>query len=738
MKGHHEFTVRTHSEGTTRVEHQLGGHFWTQKRFDAPVNSEVILFVKSLNEQNKMIEAEWSMKDFYREKQVRSFKVCSISKDEIRLNVHNGDDHIIPNGPDYSYPFVESDMGKMLSLRISRILDNNTLEFDLKGFVDLRKTIVPYLINTNLRPYQINAKVEIYDKWKSGHKSVLLQMPTGTGKTRLFSSIVREFHYASEKDNIKRVLLVVHREELVLQIRDTLSQYYRLKAGIIKNGYEEEPKIPIQIASIQTLKNRELTRIPSLVIIDEAHHATADTYLELWKRFPDAYFLGVTATPYRLTGEGFTELFETLITTPTFNKFIEDGFLCPMKYYAVKEKRKFLSLVGMKGGDYKESELAEYLDTEKSRNVLVRTYQELVDGKKGIVYCVTKNHSKYVKEAYSNAGIPAEHIDADTTPDLRKEIISKFQKGHIKVLCNVDIFSEGFDCPDIEFVQLARPTKSLSKYLQQIGRCSRLHASKTYGVILDNVGNHLENGIFNTNWDWDYYFRGYKTDEKDSESFGERTGKKDWKIEDEDDDLYLILDPGIEENKKRDEKNIEINLYHFLDKDLKQRYYRIQNIGYTDDQVCDVLKMLHSDQYEEANHKYKNYQKLKNELEKLKLQRVEFEQIIIEVKVELSEFDASKISIEVLAEFPDLEAVYTKLMDTGIFSESEIKRMLKQKMAKEYADFIQRSEEKSKEVEHLKELLSEFNEKVEIIDEQIFKINERIYQMVEPLLDDTL
>ena len=148
---------------------------------------------------------------------------------------------------------------------------NNLLEFDINGFVDLRKAIVPYYINTDLRQYQIKAKVEIYDKWKMGLKSVLLQMPTGTGKTRLFCSMVREFHIASQKDDIRRVLLVAHREELILQIRDTLSKIFRLRAGIIKNGHKEEPTVPIQIASIQTLKNRELARIPSLVIIDEAH-----------------------------------------------------------------------------------------------------------------------------------------------------------------------------------------------------------------------------------------------------------------------------------------------------------------------------------------------------------------------------------------------------------------------------------------------------------------------------------
>jgi superfamily II DNA or RNA helicase/methyl coenzyme M reductase subunit D len=737
MLGHQTFTVRTHSEGTTRVEHQLGGHYWTKKKLDAPENTQVILFVKEFNDQNKTIDSEWSMKHLYREKQTRNFKVSSISKDEIRLKGNNGDNHIIPNGPDYSYPFVESDMGKIIALPINKIFNhNNLLEFDINGFVNLRKAIVPYYINTDLRQYQIKAKVEIYDKWKRGLKSVLLQMPTGTGKTRLFCSMVREFHIASHKDDIRRVLLVAHREELILQIRDTLSKNFGLKAGIIKNGYEEEPKIPIQIASIQTLKNRELTRIPSLVIIDEAHHAKAETYLDLWKRFPEAYFLGVTATPYRLTGEGFTDLFDALITTPSISQFTEDGFLAPIKYYAVKEKRKFLSLVGMKGGDYKESDLEEFLDTEKSRNILVRTYQELAEGKKGLVYCVTKKHSKFVKEAYRNAGVPAEHIDGDTPPEIRKEIISRFIKGHIKVLCNVDIFSEGFDCPDIEFVQLARPTKSLSKYLQQIGRCTRTHASKLYGIILDNVGNQLENGIFNHEWDWDYYFRGYRVDVLDSENLGFGNSSREWKLEEEDDNLELILDPGIEETdpEKQYKENFEISFHHFLDQDLKSRYKKIHAIGYSEDEVLKVLNLLHPLQFEFAESQFMKYQKSKSELEKFKNQRIEFEQEIIKKKIELSESIEVDEERDVLPEFPNLHKFYSTLKATGQFNEFELQSITKHKMPIEYELFLKRKEETIVDMSSLQEDIDELSEKIEMVDEQIFNLNEDIFQMVEPLL----
>lgn len=738
MKGHQTFFIRKHSDNTTRVEHKLGGYYWTQKKFDAPENTEVTLFVKEYHPENQTLHAEWSMLYLYKENQVRNFNVLSIGEDSVSIMGKSGDKHFLPNGPNLNYPFAESDMGKVLSLKIKRILrDENDLEFDLDAYLDQKNTIVPYLINTDLRPYQIQSKMEIYRFWQDGHRNILLQMPTGTGKTRLFCSIVREFFIASTKDDIKRVLLVVHREELVLQIRDTLSKNYQLGAGIIKNGYQEEPRIPIQIASIQTLKNRTLPRKPTLVIIDEAHHATAETYLDLWKRFPEAYFLGVTATPYRLTGEGFTSLFDKLVTSPSINAFIADGYLSPLKYYAVKEKRKFLSLVGMRGGDYRENELSEFLDTEKSRNVLVRTYQELAFGKKGIVYCVTKHHSQFVKEAYCAAGIPAEHIDADTQPELRKEIIAKFKKGAIKVLCNVDIFSEGFDCPDIEFVQLARPTRSLSKYLQQIGRSTRPHQSKSFGIILDNVGNHLENGIFNTDWDWLYFFQGFNTEELDKEGIVRpgSTSRLGPYAEEEDDNLYLILDPEVRDTETDSEgiEFMEINRFHFFDGDLQTRFHKILAIGYSEEEAFRVIELLHNEAFQIASKKFNDFGKLKVELEKLKAQRVEFEQQIMLAKVDLSEADAPKYDLGLMSDFPDLKLIFDKLSETGILSEEEMLNILKEKRAKEYQAFLERCREKSSLIEGLKESLTELNEKLEIIDEQVVKLNQRIFEIVSPI-----
>ena len=375
---------------------------------------------------------------------------------------------------------------------------------------------MPYLaniehLNHGLREYQIKAKEEIYNSWNDGNRSVLLQMPTGTGKTRLFTSIIREFtQVAISEHSEAKFLVVAHREELISQAKAELSQQYNIHCGIIKAQYPEEFHKPVQIASIQTLRNRKIRGDVKLVIVDEAHHATANTYRDLWERFPNARFLGVTATPFRLDGSGLSDLFDDLITSPQIDYFIKKMYLSNVKYYAVPDsKLPDLSNVRTTAGDYNDKDLIEEIgNNEIIQSKLIESYKKYVNDKKGIVYTINHQHSEMVKSAYEAHGIPAEIVDANTSADERTKIIEDFKNGYLKVLCNVDIFTEGFDCPDIDFVQLARPSKSLTKYLQQVGRCMRTSPGKTYGYVLDNVGMYKENGLFNNNWDWESYFYG--------------------------------------------------------------------------------------------------------------------------------------------------------------------------------------------------------------------------------------
>lgn len=367
-----------------------------------------------------------------------------------------------------------------------------------------------------LRPYQTNSKLDIYQAWKSS-KSVLFQMPTGTGKTRLFVSIIKDIRKISVAKKIipqPRILVLAHRTELIEQISDTLQSKYHITCGIIKSGIKENNDAIVQVASVQSL-SRRLARwqdIPfQYIVIDEAHHALAATYKKICKTFPNAYILGVTATPYRLSGEGFRKMFGRLVTSMPVQSFIEQGYLSAFKYYSIPLNSKLqydINNISEYGadGDYLERALCEICNTGHIRAKLVKAYHTYAKGKKGIVYTINKQHNKSVAEQYRAEGLRVADIDSDTPSEERKRIVNDFKNSKIDIICNVNIFSEGFDCPDLEFVQLARPTQSLSLYLQQVGRALRTSPNKSRAIILDNVGIYNKFGLPNQLIDWQRYF----------------------------------------------------------------------------------------------------------------------------------------------------------------------------------------------------------------------------------------
>lgn len=367
-----------------------------------------------------------------------------------------------------------------------------------------------------LRPYQTNSKLDIYQAWKSS-KSVLFQMPTGTGKTRLFVSIIKDIRKISVAKKIipqPRILVLAHRTELIEQISDTLQSKYHITCGIIKSGIKENNDAIVQVASVQSL-SRRLARwqdIPfQYIVIDEAHHALAATYKKICKTFPNAYILGVTATPYRLSGEGFRKMFGKLVTSMPVQSFIEQGYLSAFKYYSIPLNSKLqydINNISEYGadGDYLERALCEICNTGHIRAKLVKAYHTYAKGKKGIVYTINKQHNKSVAEQYRAEGLRVADIDSDTPSEERKRIVNDFKNSKIDIICNVNIFSEGFDCPDLEFVQLARPTQSLSLYLQQVGRALRTSPNKSRAIILDNVGIYNKFGLPNQLIDWQRYF----------------------------------------------------------------------------------------------------------------------------------------------------------------------------------------------------------------------------------------
>ena len=332
-------------------------------------------------------------------------------------------------------------------------------------------------------------------------QSVMVQMPTGTGKTHLLAAIVKE---VIQQPGKSCVWIIAHRRELVSQINDTLKSF-----GISSKGNQ------VLVMSIQWLSRHydEMTKAPKLIVIDEAHHALAETYKELWERFPKAKFLGLTATPCRLNRMGFTDLFETLVSSYTIGKFIQLGYLAPFDYVSIRpdsEEQKLVDSLVKRGadGDFQTKEMNKVLNTRPSIERLYQSMEKYGKDMKGIVYAINVEHARNIVDYYLSKGVEAVEIDCKTPVTRRKSMIQNFKLGKIRVLVNVDIFSEGFDCPDVEFVQLARPTLSLAKFLQMVGRGLRMAKGKKACTIIDNVGLYRMFGLPTMPWDWQGLFRG--------------------------------------------------------------------------------------------------------------------------------------------------------------------------------------------------------------------------------------
>lgn len=387
------------------------------------------------------------------------------------------------------------------------------------------------LEDTTLRDYQQDNKQKIYDAWGRTN-SVMLQMPTGTGKTRLFVSIIKDiFHYSRDSKVAFKVLILVHRTELIDQIDEELGIKYNLAHGFIQSGEKERKIYPIQLASVQTLSRRLdnwTDKEFDFIIVDEAHHIKADSYQKIIKAFPHAKLLGVTATPVRLNGHGFTDTFEELIVSPSVKQFIEDGYLSQYEYYSVARssfiQKEIDGIKKFSQGDYAESELERVCDNDRIRAQVVKTYLDFAKEKKGIVYTINKEHNKNLCKEFNDNGILAVAIDSDTPKELREKYIQQFRRGDFKIICNVNLFTEGFDCPDIEFIQLARPTKSLALYLQQVGRGLRISENKEKTLFLDNVGLYNRFGFPSSKRMWKHHFEGKYDGNKTEE---EVEGKKE-------------------------------------------------------------------------------------------------------------------------------------------------------------------------------------------------------------------
>ena len=441
--------------------------------------------------------------------------------------------------------------------------------------------------------YQEDMKERI-EKALRLHRSVMAQMPTGTGKTVLLASVVESF--LREHSNCN-VWIVAHRRELVSQIQETIERVFSkitpslftIKEGnfskthpsslTLKGGSTSHPDpltlrgeggnrptrcseplrskvggpskvspdcagwdrlgatclrpadglgatsassvnpnsdmMPIKAVSIQWLSKHydEIEEEPGMIVIDEAHHALAKTYKEMWERFPKAKFLGLTATPCRLNGKGFTDLFDVLVQSWSVPEFISKGRLATYDFVSIKSDgvtQRLIDSLQKRGadGDYQNKEMDMLLNKKPSIERLYQSLEEFGKDRKGIVYAINISHAQKITKLYQENGVKAIAIDSKTPATERQQDIEAFKKGDIQVLVNVDIFSEGFDCPDVEFVQLARPTLSLAKYLQMVGRGLRVAKGKKNCVIIDNVGLYRVFGLPSQVWNWNAMFEG--------------------------------------------------------------------------------------------------------------------------------------------------------------------------------------------------------------------------------------
>ncbi len=460
--------------------------------------------------------------------------------------------------------------------------------------------------DNGLREYQINIKNEIFTAWQNNFRRVMLQMPTGTGKTKVFSSVIwdylRNFKNNTENYITSKILVIAHRKELLDQIASHLEQngitnYGFIDGDAIHRNRSDRHYI-VQLANNNSLRNFDEERRDfgntlvklkyddiKLIIIDEAHHALADTYSQVINKCTNANVLGVTATPCRMNGATFKDLFDKLIESNKHDFFVKNGFLKPLKFYSYSPfvKYKIDDISKNSYGEYDERELEnKYVNRNDVLADVVSAYKKHVFGKKGIVFCVSIAHCHKVVEKYRANDIQADVISSETSKSERDELVTKFKSGEIKILCNVDIFSEGFDCPDIDFVQIARPTLSLSKYLQMVGRATRFFPGKI-GYVLDNAGLYYHFGSYKQDWNWKGWFEG----EFQNISFPFEKGTiQPYEVEgleegeyDEIDELLLEVDsdelPEIDNINEVDFLSLEF--YHFLSDDLVKKYFEMQN-----------------------------------------------------------------------------------------------------------------------------------------------------------------
>lgn len=346
-----------------------------------------------------------------------------------------------------------------------------------------------------LRPYQERTVGELRTAMRQ-HRRCLLVSPTGSGKSIMIAYMIRR---AAERG--LRIWLVCHRKELLEQLSDTLWSM-GVQHGLIAAGHPTTAD-KVQVASIQTLWRR-LDRLdpPDLLCYDEAHHAVSGTSMKLFAACPDAWTIGLTASPQRLDGRGLGDIFDTIVEGPSVAELIEAGHLSRYRILGPPPEAVDYESVRVRRGDYVVSELESVVDNSKIIGDAVSHYQRFVAPHTCLVFCVSRNHARHVASAYQRAGVRAKYVGGDTPKGERSQAVRDFKDGKLQVLTSVQLFSEGVDSPGLRSVQILRPTQSLALWVQMVGRGLRVEEGKEECIILDHVGSCYQFGLPDDEREW--------------------------------------------------------------------------------------------------------------------------------------------------------------------------------------------------------------------------------------------
>lgn len=356
----------------------------------------------------------------------------------------------------------------------------------------------------SLRPRQIKAVDDVSAAYRKGYKAPVLIAPTGFGKTHTSATIIRR---ALAKGN--KVWFLAHLREILAATSGKLCTE-RIPHGWIAAGELGDRRQPVQLAMIQTLVRR-LDRFdpPDLMIVDEAHLAVAQTYQDIFEwakagpkyhRPGGAHLLHLTATPQRLDGRGMSEVADILVPTCSTGDLIGEGLLAPIRYYAPSSQD--MSGVRTTGGDFNAADVANAPDRPRIVGDAVTHYRKIAHGRPAIAFCVSIADAEKAAERFREAGYRAVAISGESDPFERDRALTGLLDGRLDVVCNCALWVAGVDVPNVSCIILLAPTKSLTKYLQSVGRGLRTHEGKTDCVILDHVGNVGRHGLPTDERDW--------------------------------------------------------------------------------------------------------------------------------------------------------------------------------------------------------------------------------------------